>query len=246
MTLQVDVVTLAPDMWHIMDQGVVGRAKSSQIWNQTLWQLRDFSERDDKRVDDRAYGGGPGMVLSPPPLRRCLEHILKQYPNKPMIIQMDPAGQTLDDQLVNHLATQPNLVVLCGRYEGIDARITQHYVDLSISTGPYVLSGGDLPGMCLIDAVVRQLPGALGNQHSAEQDSYAQGLLDHPHFTRPEVDASGIVPEVLTSGNHADIVRWRRKMALGRTWANQPHLLQGQSLSQDDIKLLQAYIQVSA
>ena len=241
--LNIDVATLAPEMWHCTDYGVIGRAKSAGLWQQTLWHIRDFSERKDKRVDDRAYGGGPGMVLSAPPLRRCLSHILAQHRQRPMIVQLDPAGEPLTAEWTRRLAQAPGLLLICGRYEGIDARITESFVDVSLSIGPYVLSGGDLPGMCLVDGVVRQIPGALGNQDSADQDSYAHGLLDHPHYTRPSRDILGDVPAVLTDGHHADITQWRRQMALGRTWAHQPTQLQGQSLSEEDIRLLRDFMQ---
>lgn len=244
MTLDIDIITLAPDMWQAMDHGVIGRAKSSKLWQQHLWQLRDFSARKDRRVDDRAYGGGPGMVLSTQPLTDCIDHILNQRQSKPRVIQMDPAGTPFDASSAQRLAKHSNLLLICGRYEGIDMRITDHYVDEMISTGPYVLSGGDLPAMCLVDAVVRHLPGALGNEHSANCDSFAEGLLDTPHYTRPENDqALGPVPPVLTSGDHAAITRWRRMMSLGRTWEHQPQQLQNIPLDQEDIKLLQDYMQ---
>ena len=242
MALHVDIITLAPEMWACMDAGVIGRAKASGLWIQSLWHLRDFAVRADKRVDDRAYGGGPGMVLAPAPLRRCLDHVMAQHTKKPLVIQMDPAGQALTVDLAQQLSQHDALTILCGRYEGIDARITEQYVDHCVSIGPYVLSAGDLPGMCLLDAVLRLRPGVLGNDLSAAQDSFTDGLLDYPHYTRPEHDASGQVPSVLTTGHHADIQRWRRKMALGRTWQQQPQQLIGQSLSEEDIRLLQAYI----
>ena len=243
MPLTIDIITLAPTMWECMDSGVIGRAKRAGLWTQNIWHLRDFATRADKRVDDRAYGGGPGMVIASPPLRQCLDHVIAQHETKPVVIQMDPAGQPLTAALAQQLAQHSALVVLCGRYEGIDARITETYVDQSVSIGPYVLSAGDLPGMCLVDATVRLLPDVLGNALSAVQDSFADDLLDTPHYTRPESDMTGSVPPVLTGGNHADILRWRRKMALGRTWSEQPQLLRGRSLSDEDIQLLQAYIQ---
>ena len=184
------------------------------------------------------------MLLAPQPLQSCIEHIQKQTQQKPYIIQMDPAGTTFDAVMAERLSKIPNIAIICGRYEGIDARITETYVDELVSMGPYVVSGGDLPAMSLLDAVIRHLPGTLGNQDSAQEDSFANGLLDTPHYTRPAEHALGQVPEVLTSGNHADIMQWRRMMALGRTWSLQPQLLQNQNLSQTDIELLSAYIQM--
>lgn len=245
MSLCVDVITLAPEMWQATASGVVGRALDKGLWQQHLWQLRDFSDRHDRRVDDRAYGGGPGMVLGPEPLQRLLEHITAQRATKPLVIQMDPAGTPFNARTAQRLAKESNLILICGRYEGIDARITEHYVDEMLCMGPYVVSAGDLPGMCMIDAIVRLLPGALGNTQSAPEDSYSHGLLDTPHYTRPERHQLGTTPTVLTSGDHAAISRWRRMMALGRTWQYQPELLLNQPLTEEDIRLLETYIRTA-
>ena len=158
---------------------------------------------------------------------------------------MDPAGTPFDAQTALRLSKESHITLICGRYEGIDARITEHYVDEQFCMGPYVLSAGDLPGMCMVDAIVRLLPGALGNAQSAPEDSYSQGLLDTPHYTRPETHALGKVPAVLTSGDHAAITRWRRMMALGRTWQYQPALLQNRPFSDEDIDLLSEYIKTA-
>ena len=242
MSMMIDIVTLAPEMWQALDHGVVGRAKNADIWQQTLWHLRDFSTRKDRRVDDKSYGGGPGMVLGPEALHACIEHIDQVREKKPFVIELDPSGTTLNAELCQTLAQKPNLLLLCGRYEGIDARIKDKHVDLSVSTGPYVLSGGDLAGMCLVDAVCRFLPGTLGNDISLQEDSYAHGLLDHPHYTRPQMHATGVVPEALLSGDPKKIDNWRRMMALGRTWQHQPDCLINTPLSDADIALLQTYI----
>ena len=178
-------------------------------------------------------------LLAPQPLQSCIEHT-KQTQQKPYIIQMDPAGTTFDAVMAERLSKYPILNNLSR--EGIDARITETYVDELVSMGPYVVSGGDLPAMSLLDAVIRHLPGTLGNQDSAQQ-TIARAAYT-PHYTRPAEHALGQVPEVLTSGNHADIMQWRRMMALGRTWSLQPQLLQNQNLSQTDIELLSAYIQM--
>jgi tRNA (guanine37-N1)-methyltransferase len=244
-SLCIDVITLAPEMWQATTVGVVGRARQKGIWQQHLWHLRDFSDRHDRRVDDRAYGGGPGMVLGAEPLQRSLEHIIAQRPTRPLVVQMDPAGTPFDAQTALRLSKESHITLICGRYEGIDARITEHYVDEQFCMGPYVLSAGDLPGMCMVDAIVRLLPGALGNAQSAPEDSYSQGLLDTPHYTRPEAHALGKVPAVLTSGDHAAITRWRRMMALGRTWQYQPALLQNRPFSDEDIDLLNEYIKTA-
>lgn len=238
----IDIVTLAPEMWSALDYGVVGRAKRECIWTPALWNLRDFSDRLDRRVDDKSYGGGPGMVITPEPVLGCIEHIQSIRSQRPFVIEMDPSGQPLDGLLAKCLAKKPGLLLLCGRYEGIDARIKSQCVDLSISVGPYVLSGGDLAGMCLVDSICRFLPGTLGNPISLLSESHDDGLLDYPHYTRPQAHRTGSVPEALISGDPKKIDRWRRMMALGRTWENQPELLQNMYFSEEDIDLLGAYM----
>ena len=243
MSLCIDIITLSPDMWQALDFGVVGRARQANIWQSHLWQLRNFSKRHDNRVDDRTYGGGPGMVLSVQPLHDCIYHIQQLRNQKPLIIQLDPAGQTFNAILAQRLSQESNILLLCGRYEGIDARISNTHVDLNISMGPYVLSAGDLPAMCLVDAVVRHLPGTLGNRASIEEDSYSQKILDTIHYSRPQSHLLGSVPSVLLRGNHTEIQSWRRQMALGRTWQLQPQLLENQRLTTLDIELLQSFMQ---
>lgn len=238
----VDIITLMPALWNSFPHGVIKRALEQELWQQYVWDLRDFSTRKDRRVDDRPYGGGPGMVLQAEPLVRAWDNVKAQRTNKPFLIQMDPAGTPLDATTVKTLIQKQNIAVLCGRYEGIDQRFTDAHVDLCVSVGSFVVSGGDLPAMLLIDACMRLLPGALGNLSSVEYDSYAQNLLDHPSYSRPETHSLGSVPNVLTSGHDAHIALWQREQTLGRTWLHHPQALEQQILSDTDVSLLEHYI----
>jgi tRNA (guanine37-N1)-methyltransferase len=196
-------------------------------------------------VDDRPYGGGPGMVMMAEPLGKALRAARQRQKSsgvrKPRVIHMTPQGRLLDHALVAELAQEEGLVMLAGRYEGIDERLVARDIDDEISIGDYVLSGGELAAMVVIDAVVRQLPGALGDAESASQDSFVNGLLDHPHYTRPEVYEDEAVPQVLLSGNHAAIAKWRLKQALGRTWRRRPDLLEKRDLSDTEAALLDEF-----
>ena len=197
----------------------------------------------EETVDDRPFGGGPGMVMAYAPLRRCLDRVVATDPAvKPHVIALSPQGTPLKQATLVGLARRPRVVLLCGRYEGIDQRFVDKHVDEELSIGDYVLSGGELPAAVLIDGVVRLLPGALGKAASAEQDSFMDGLLDCPHYTRPETIGDEAVPEVLLSGDHAAIARWRRQQALGLTWRRRPDLLAGLTLSETDRQLLLEFI----
>ena len=205
------------------------------------WNPRDFSEGEYRAVDDRPYGGGPGMVMMAKPLAETIKAIRAKVGEEPWVIYLSPQGQLLDQDIVADLTVQANLILLAGRYEGVDERVLDAYVDKEYSIGNYVLSGGELAAMVLIDAVARQLPGVLGNEASAEQDSFVAGLLDCPHYTRPE-DFEGVrVPEVLLSGNHEDIRRWRIKQSLGRTWMRRPELLNSVNLNEEQRALLEEF-----
>src|SRR4051812_43186940 len=219
--LQFDVVTIFPAMFDaVAEAGVIGRARDKGIYQLVAWNPRDFAQNAYRTVDDRPYGGGPGMVMMAEPLAKALAAARQRQVSagvgKPRVIHLTPQGRLLNHQVVMELAAQQGLVLLAGRYEGVDERITRE-IDDEISLGDYVLSGGELAAMVLIDCIVRQLPGALGDAESASQDSFVNGLLDCPHYTRPERYAGQKVPPVLMSGNHADISRWRLKQSLGRT-----------------------------
>ena len=246
--LQFDVVTIFPPMFDaVAAAGVIGRAREKGIYQLVAWNPRDFAHNAYRTVDDRPYGGGPGMVMMPEPLGKALAAAKQRQKSagvkKPRVIHLSPQGRLLNHQLVMNLAAEHGIVLLAGRYEGVDERVIAGEVDDEISIGDYVLSGGELAAMVVIDCIVRQLPGALGDAESASQDSFVNGLLDCPHYTRPEVYEGQAVPPVLLSGNHAEISRWRLKQALGRTWQRRPDLLQGRALSDDEQQLLEEFKQ---
>ncbi len=245
MALYIDVVTLFPEMFGAVTQhGVSRRAAELGLFDLQAWNPRDYTHDNYRRVDDRPFGGGPGMVMIPEPLEAALSAAkARQRENgaQPHAVYLSPQGRPLTHARVMELVEKPGLVLLCGRYEGVDERVLQRQIDEEISIGDYVLSGGELPAMVLIDAIVRQLPGALNHAASAEEDSFVDGLLDCPHYTRPEEYQGMKVPDVLMSGNHALIRRWRLKQALGRTWLRRPDLLQGRQLSKEEARLLAEY-----
>ena len=246
MTYVFDVVTLFPEMFSALTQhGVTRRALEQGIWSFTPWNPRTFTTDNYHTVDDRPYGGGPGMVMLPDPLLKALNAARTRQQElgigQPHVVYLSPQGKPLDHGRVMELTQRAGLVLLAGRYEGIDQRVIDCAVDEEISLGDYVLSGGELPAMTLMDAVIRQLPGTLGNQGSVGVESFVQGLLEAPHYTRPELYEGRAVPPVLMSGNHAHIQRWRRMQSLGCTWKKRPDMLARQPLSGDDEKLLKEY-----
>jgi tRNA (guanine37-N1)-methyltransferase len=245
--MRFDVVTIFPEMFEaIARHGITRRALEEKLFELKTWDPRDFTTDNYRRVDDRPYGGGPGMVMMPEPLQQAIRAArLAQRDagvERPKVLLMSPQGERLGDGLVAQLAREEGLVVIAGRYEGVDERLVKQYVDREISIGDYVTSGGELPAMVMIDCIVRRLPGSLNDAESASQDSFSAGLLDWPHYTRPEEWNSDRVPEVLLSGNHAAIARWRRKQALGRTWDRRPDLVDEMALSIEDRKLLEEYL----
>jgi tRNA (guanine37-N1)-methyltransferase len=240
---QFDVITLFPQMFEAVRQsGITARALQREIYNLSLWNPRDFTSDNYKTVDDRPYGGGPGMVMLAEPLEKAI-HAAKARQQQAgaqqvKVIHLSPQGKPLTHAKVMQLVAEPGLILLASRYEGVDERLLANVVDEEISIGDYVLSGGELPAMVLIDAIVRQLPGALGDADSAIEDSFVDGLLDCPHYTRPEEYKGVKVPEVLMSGNHAKIKQWRLKMSLQRTRAKRPDLLVERPLSKEESRLL--------
>ena len=240
--MRFDVITLFPKMFQaIAEEGVVGRAVSQQRVSLQLWNPRDYTEDKYKTVDDRPYGGGPGMVMKLEPLAQVIHEVKEDALEPAKVIYLSPQGQRLDQAKVEALAQEDRLIFLAGRYEGIDERVIETYVDEELSIGDYVLSGGELASMVVIDAVTRLLPGVLGHDASAEQDSFSAGLLDCPHYTRPETSTIGDVPPVLLSGDHAAIARWREQQALGRTWLRRPDLFEQIELTSEQQKLLEAF-----
>ena len=244
--LVADAVTLFPEMFVALTQsGVTRRALEEGRWSLDFWNPRDFTEDNHRTVDDRPYGGGPGMVMMPEPLEaaitaaRARQAAIGQAASR--VVYLSPQGAPLTHQRVMRFVQQvetEGLILLCGRYEGIDERLIERCVDEEISIGDFVLSGGEIPAMALLDAVVRQLPGVLNDAESATQDSFVAGLLDCPHYTRPEVYEGQRVPDVLLSGHHEKIRRWRLKQALGRTWQRRPELLTGRLMSKEETQLL--------
>ena len=222
--MRFDIITLFPEMFSaIKEEGVIARAIKKSIISIEEWQLRDFSENKYKNVDDKAYGGGAGMVMQVKPIRDCIKKIKEQKPET-KVIYLSPQGEPLNQNLVEKLSSFESLTLLCGRYEGVDERIIKNDVDLEVSIGDYVISGGELAAMVLIDSVSRRLPNVLGNKDSLN-DSFVNNLLDYPHYTRPESIDGDIVPEVLLSGNQAKIDAWRLEQAKNKTKQKRPDLL---------------------
>ncbi|MGG2143262.1 tRNA (guanosine(37)-N1)-methyltransferase TrmD [Symbiopectobacterium sp. RP] len=235
----IGVISLFPEMFRaVVDYGVTGRAVKNGLLNVACWNPRDFAYDRHRTVDDRPYGGGPGMLMMVQPLRDAIHEAKAAAGDGARVIYLSPQGRKLDQQGVRQLATHQKLILVCGRYEGIDERVIRTEIDEEWSIGDYVLSGGELPAMVLIDSVSRFIPGVLGHESSAEEDSFAGGLLDCPHFTRPEVLEGVEVPPVLLSGNHAEIRRWRLKQSLGRTWLRRPELLKSLALTDEQTALL--------
>ena len=242
--IRFDCVTLFPEMFGAVSGfGVTRKALEQGLWSLALWNPRDFTTDNYRTVDDRPYGGGPGMVMLAEPLEKAIAAAKAAAEGNAKVVHLSPQGAVMDHQKVMQLSTEPRLVLLCGRYEGVDERLIRRCVDEELSIGDYVLSGGELAAMTLIDTVVRQLPGALGDDLSAAQDSFADGLLEAPQYTRPEVYSGEAVPPVLVSGHHERIERWRLKASLGRTWLRRPELLERRGLSEAERKLLEEFKQ---
>ena len=244
--MHIEVVTLFPQMFSALsDYGVTGRAIQNGLVQLGKINPRDYTEDRHRTVDDRPYGGGPGMVMMMAPLQAAIDDARKALGDKgekAKVIYLSPQGRKLDQAGLQTLASREEMILLCGRYEGVDERLIASEVDEEWSIGDYVLSGGELAAMVLIDGITRLIPGALGHEDSAEQDSFMNGLLDYPHYTRPEVFDDMAVPDVLLSGNHQSIERWRLKQALGRTWLRRPEMLEKLNLDQAQQDLLAEFI----
>jgi tRNA (guanine37-N1)-methyltransferase len=245
LVIRFDVVTLFPEMFAaIAGSGITGRALDAGLWSLTTWNPRDFTTDRYRTVDDRPYGGGPGMVMLAEPLERALDAVAKSGGAR-RTIYLSPQGRKLDHRRVMEFSKEKSVTLLCGRYEGVDERLLARRADEEISIGDFVLSGGEIAAMALMDAVVRQLPGAVGDSASIMEESFADGLLDCPQYTRPETYRDLKVPEVLLSGHHGNIRRWRLKQALGRTWLRRPDLLAARDLSDEERLLLEEFRQES-
>ena len=245
--MRIDVVTLFPPMFEaISGYGITGRAIRNGIVELALWNPRDFTSDRYRTVDGRPYGGGPGMVMMAEPVAKAIAAARQAQTGDVKVAYLSPQGRPVNQAAIEEIAKRPGWILVAGRYEAIDERVIETEIDEEWSIGDYVLSGGELPAMVLIDAVTRHLPGALGDEDSAGQDSFSSGLLDCAHYTRPEVYAGRQVPEVLLSGDHARVRRWRMKQALGRTWLRRPDLLAGLELSVEQRALLEEFKQEHA
>ncbi|MBB1485294.1 tRNA (guanosine(37)-N1)-methyltransferase TrmD [Oceanospirillum sediminis] len=237
------VVSLFPGMFDaVTEYGVTGRAVKKDLLQLEFWNPRDFATDKHRTVDDRPYGGGPGMLMKVEPLRDAILAAKQAAGPDAKVIYMSPQGRPLDQQGVRELSSRERMVIVAGRYEGIDERVVETLIDEEWSIGDYVLSGGELAALTLIDSVSRLVPGVLGHEDSAEEDSFASGLLDCPHYTRPEEIDGRQVPDVLLSGNHEAIRRWRLQQSLGRTWLRRPDLLDRIDLDDERQALLEEFI----
>ncbi len=241
--MRIDVVTLFPEMVDMLLQfGITGRAAQRGLLKVKSWNPRDYTTDKHRTVDDRPFGGGPGMVMKVEPLRAAIHAAREATGQKVPVMYLSPQGKRFEQRDARRLAAMDAMVLVAGRYEGVDERVIETEVDEELSIGDYVLSGGELPALVVIDALTRLLPGALGDEDSATQDSFMNGLLDYPHYTRPEDIDGKRVPEVLMSGDHAAIRRWRQKQALGRSWLRRPELVERIELSVDERELLNEFI----
>lgn len=245
--MNISVVTLFPEMFTaITESGITGRAVKTGLVQLETVNPRDFTEDKHRTVDDKPYGGGPGMLMKVEPLTKAIEAAKGQVGETARVVYLSPQGKQLDQAGLEELSQAPGLVLVAGRYEGIDERLIEAVVDEEYSIGDYVLSGGELPAMVLIDGITRLQPGAVGDMQSVAQDSFSEGLLDFPHYTRPEQVSGLAVPEVLLGGNHAEIERWRLKQALGRTHLRRPDLIESRTLSALEKELLAEFIREQA
>jgi len=240
--MRAGIVTLFPDMFAaVSEYGVTGRAVREGLVDLSFWSPRDYTQDKHRTVDDRPYGGGPGMLMKTEPLELAVGAAKQALPGA-KVIYLTPQGKVLDQAAINRLAQEQAVIMLCGRYEGIDERVIETQVDEEWSLGDYVVSGGELAAMACLDAITRLQPGALGHEESADQDSFMQGLLDCPHYTRPEHYAGKSVPPVLLSGDHEAIRKWRLQQSLGRTWQRRPELLERMTLTDEEKALLDDFI----
>lgn len=241
--MQFGVISIFPEMFQTLtEQGITSRAVKRGLVTVDLWNPRDFTFDNYQTVDDRPYGGGPGMVMKIEPLRDAILAAKAKLGADTKVVYLSPQGRQLTQQGAEELHGHGKLILLAGRYEGVDERLIEEHVDEEWSIGDYVLSGGELAAMVIMDSVIRLVPGVLGHNLSAVEDSFVDGLLDCPHYTRPEVYGDKPVPEVLLSGNHEKIRRWRLKQALGRTWHRRPDLLSQRALNKEEQALLQEYL----
>jgi len=236
--VRVDIVSIFPEALAALEVSLLGRARERGLFEVRVWNLRDFTADRHRQVDDVPYGGGPGMVMKPEPFFAAVEAITAEAGGRPRVLLTSPQGRRFDQRYAEELTRERHLALLCGRYEGVDERVAQGLPAEEVSIGDYVLNGGELPAMVIVEAVARLLPGVVGDQGSVAADSFTSGLLDHPHYTRPATFRGMAVPEVLLSGHHEAIRRWRRREQLRRTLARRPDLIAWDRLSDEDRALL--------
>lgn len=236
-------ITLFPEMFSILEYGITGRAIKNGILAVNYWNPRDFTQNKHRSVDDRPYGGGPGMVMMAQPLQDAIHAAKQTAPKPPLVIHLSPQGQCFNQKAAERFCTEESIIFVAGRYEGIDERLLALEVDEEWSVGDFILSGGELAAMIMIDTVTRLLPGALGHEDSAAEDSLSSGLLKYPQYTRPEKFQDLMVPDILLGGNHKTIERWRMKQSLGKTWLRRPDLLTRFTLDKSQLELLMEFIQ---
>jgi len=239
MTRRFDILTLFPEgIVTYLQSSLLGKAVEKDLLEFKVHQMRDYAEDKHRRVDDVLYGGGEGMVMKPEPLAKAIEQIRKDY-RKGRVIYLSPQGRRLDQALVRELGDYQELLLICGRYEGIDERILEGWVDEEVSLGDFVLCGGELAALAVVECIARYVPGVVGKAKSLEEESFAEGLLEYPHYTRPEEFQGRRVPDILLSGNHGEIERWRRREALRRTFEKRPDLLEGLKLSEEEREFIE-------
>ncbi|MBT5155985.1 MAG: tRNA (guanosine(37)-N1)-methyltransferase TrmD [Gammaproteobacteria bacterium] len=239
----IGVVSLFPEMFKaVTDYGISRRAVEKGLLALEVWNPREFTEDKHRTVDDKPYGGGPGMLMKVQPLKDAINAAKNKAQGQCPVIYLSPQGKPLDQADLARLAMLPEVILVAGRYEGIDERLIESVIDMEVSIGDFVASGGELPAMLLIDGVTRLLPGAVGDAESVEQDSFSNGLLDYPQYTRPETEDGLTVPEVLMSGDHGQIARWRKMQSLGRTYKKRPDLITARTLTEEEKQLLDEYL----
>jgi len=238
----VGLITLFPEIFKALEYGITGRAIQEKLLQINCWNPRDFTQNKHRNVDDSPYGGGPGMVMMAQPLQDAIQAARQAAPQTPLVIHLSPQGKHFNQSAAEEMLKKENLILIAGRYEGIDERLLQQEVDEEWSIGDYVLSGGELAAMTMIDVMTRLIPGALGHEDSAAQDSLSSGLLKYPQYTRPQSFNEQQVPDVLMSGNHQAIERWRLKQSLGKTWVKRPDLLEKMNLDKFQLQLLMEFV----
>lgn len=240
--LDIHIITLLPEIFQALDYGICGRAIRNEQAKLTCWNPRDFTHDSHRTVDDRPFGGGPGMLMKPEPLSACIQATKKQALKSTPVIHLSPKGEPFNQQHAQQLVTQPSLILLAGRYEGIDQRVLDAYVDYELSIGDFIISGGEFAALTILDSVIRLLPEAVNNPHTTTNESFSQPLLEHPQYTRPRTYLGQTVPNVLLSGDHSAIKCWQLKQALAQTWLQRPELLNQHPLSDDARQLLLAWL----